>query len=480
MTMAANKKHWIHCAIMLILTFGIGMLPPLGGDVTPLGMKILGVFIGVLYGWTFLGFFWTSCFGILALGISGYATTEGNLIAGFGSTVALQVLVLFIFVQYLVSSGFVELVTGWFMTRKISKGRPFLLTFLIIFGCGVVNMLGLGFGGVFFVWAIMYQIFDLLGYKKGDMLVTYWIYGAAICCALANAVFPFVPLPVMFSGWLAPLGHTIPDIGWIIWQFTFFTLYMIVYTFIGKYVLRLNVEPFKEKAEEVFNVFHGKKITQEQKIASIMVILFLIITLLPSFLPESSLKTYLAQYGLMGAVFVIVTITSIMTLKGKPVTNWTDNAKYGINWDLVIMFVATTPIANALESEEAGILSSIFAVVLPIIQNMTGFQFTLCVIALFLVLTQFAHNVVLIIALSPTLLAIGESIGANIVFLSAIICIVSQTAFLTPGASSPAAAVHGNTKWVDTKQAYILGVIAILISLACVLALYPLGVNIVQ
>ena len=54
---------------MVIITFGIGALPPFGGDITPLGMDVLGVFLGVLYGWTFLGFFWTSCFGLLALGI---------------------------------------------------------------------------------------------------------------------------------------------------------------------------------------------------------------------------------------------------------------------------------------------------------------------------------------------------------------------------------------------------------------------------
>ena len=143
-----------------------------------------------------------------------------------------------------------------------------------------------------------------------------------------------------------------------------------------------------------------------------------------------------------------------------------------------MMFVATTPIANALECEEAGILPTIFAIIMPTIENMSPLLFSACVLLLFLVLTQFAHNVVLIIALSPTLLSIAATIGANAGLLAAAICIVAQTAFLTPGASSPAAAVHGNTDWVDTGQAYILGVIAIVISAACVAALYPLGLMI--
>ena len=47
--MSKSSKYWIHCAIMFIITFGIGALPPFGGDITPLGMDVLGVFLGVLY-----------------------------------------------------------------------------------------------------------------------------------------------------------------------------------------------------------------------------------------------------------------------------------------------------------------------------------------------------------------------------------------------------------------------------------------------
>lgn len=462
---------------MFIITAGVSVLPPFGGDITPLGMDVLAIFLGLLYGWIFLGFFWTSCFGFLALGMTDYTTIMGALTEGFSSSITLQVLVLFILVAYLIDSGFVELVTGWFLTRKISEGRPFLLIFLILFGCGVVNMLGLGFGGVFFVWAILYEIFHILGYKKGDMLVTFMIYGAAICCALANAVFPFSPLPVIFKSWLMPLGYAIHDIRWLSWQFLFVLLYIVAYVLIGKFVLRLDMQPFIDHQQEVAQVYQSKKATLHQKIACGIVLLFLIITLLPSFLPKTmALQGYLAQYGLVGATFVVVVVTSVIRVDGQPLTDWSHNAAHGINWDLILMFAVTTPIANALESPDAGILSTIFAIVLPSIQGMTPFVFTMCVLLIYLLLTQFVHNMVVIFALTPTILAIAASLNANVVFLAAAICIVSQTAFLTPGASPHAAAVHGNTAWVDVKQAYIVGIVAIITSVVSVLILYPLGI----
>ena len=114
----------------------------------------------------------------------------------------------------------------------------------------------------------------------------------------------------MFKSWLAPLGYTVPDVSWLVWQFIFFTLFMVVYVCFGKFILRLDVQPFIDHAEEVADIYQGKQITKKQRIASIIVILFLLVTLLPSFLPASwPLKAYLAQYGLIGGTLLVVVIT---------------------------------------------------------------------------------------------------------------------------------------------------------------------------
>lgn len=477
--MTASKKNLIHCAVMVILTFGIGFLPPLGGQITQLGMKILGVFVGMLYGWTFLGFFATSCFGLLALCLSGYNTIWNILGEGFSNMVALQVLCLFVLVAYLIESGFVELILGFFLTRKWTKGRPYVLIFTIFFACAITLMLGLGFGGVFFVWAVMYKMFDLLGYRKGDMLVTYMVYGAAVACGLSTMVFPFAVYPTMVIGFLAPFGISIPDIPWIIWNLLYNILFYLVYVLFGKFVLRLDVQAFIDKAEEVAGIYQGKKATKQQKLALWMMILFLFVTLAPSLLPAGAAKTFLAQFGMAGGVFLIVTITMFITIDGKPVTNWAKCAQEGINWDLLIMFVLTTPLANALESADSGILATVLAAIMPVLSGVSGHVFILIVCLVMCLITQFCHNIVVIMALSPTLLQIASQMGSvNMVLMMACILVACNAAFLTPGASAPAAAVHANTDWVDVKQAYVLGVAIILLALIVLAALYPLGVMI--
>ncbi|MBO4947954.1 MAG: hypothetical protein J6C83_01225 [Peptococcaceae bacterium] len=42
-----NMIYYIHIAVYLIITFGVGFLKPFG-QITELGMDVLGVFIGVI------------------------------------------------------------------------------------------------------------------------------------------------------------------------------------------------------------------------------------------------------------------------------------------------------------------------------------------------------------------------------------------------------------------------------------------------
>ncbi len=60
-----NKMVYLHIAIMLVLMFGIGFLPPFG-QITALGMKVLGCFLGIVYGWIFIDLLWVSFLALLS------------------------------------------------------------------------------------------------------------------------------------------------------------------------------------------------------------------------------------------------------------------------------------------------------------------------------------------------------------------------------------------------------------------------------
>lgn len=98
-----GSKFCLHVVIFLVLTFCFGLLPPCG--LTEKGMKILGVFVGMLYGWTFISFSWPSMICLVALGFTGYATPTAVIAEAFSNAAVLFTIFVLVFTAYCNESG---------------------------------------------------------------------------------------------------------------------------------------------------------------------------------------------------------------------------------------------------------------------------------------------------------------------------------------------------------------------------------------
>ena len=65
----SNNLIYVHYAVVLFFCFGFKYLPPIGA-LTPLGMSIMGTFIGCIYGWSLINMLWPSLVGLLGLGLT--------------------------------------------------------------------------------------------------------------------------------------------------------------------------------------------------------------------------------------------------------------------------------------------------------------------------------------------------------------------------------------------------------------------------
>ena len=88
----SNTMYYIHCAIGCILMFLFRFLPA-PAPITSLGMQMIGIFIGLIYMWSFVDTLWPSVMGLFALCLSDYGTTTSIIASSFGnSTSALMLL----------------------------------------------------------------------------------------------------------------------------------------------------------------------------------------------------------------------------------------------------------------------------------------------------------------------------------------------------------------------------------------------------
>lgn len=140
----------VHMAIIILLMFAFGYLPPIG-TITPVGMKILGIFIGLLYGWSTCGMLWPSLLGIFALGFSGMGSVKEMLSMGFSNEIVIFLIFVLILVEMVSQSGATNAIVNFFITRKSLQGHPWLFSFVFLLAAGLLCTFGQAFAAYLFV-----------------------------------------------------------------------------------------------------------------------------------------------------------------------------------------------------------------------------------------------------------------------------------------------------------------------------------------
>lgn len=217
--------------------------------------------------------------------------------------------------------------------------------------------------------------------------------------------------------------------------------------------------------------------TSQQKIATVVFLGFILGLMLPSILPKTIPGiALLSQMGIIGLGTICMIVLAIAKTKENKSYVDIPHLVSNVNWELVILVGATMPLCNALEAEECGVLKTVIGWMTQTFSGLSGIMFLVVVIALFLVATQVAHNMVLMLVFTPVLTKMGLSFGLNPMLVMMVIVYTAMSAYATPAASSQAALIFGNNEWIKTKDAYLNGFIIIFVSFIVLVSVaIPLG-----
>ena len=120
-----NTKYYINSAIGVSIMLFFGYLPTFS-TVTPIGMKILGIYLGLLYLWSTVDLIWPSLLGIIITGFSGYDSVSGILASGFGDGTNVYIWLICLFAYFITKSGVSDNIVRAIMGLKFAKGRPWV------------------------------------------------------------------------------------------------------------------------------------------------------------------------------------------------------------------------------------------------------------------------------------------------------------------------------------------------------------------
>lgn len=465
----ANTKKdlfYIHIAVVLILMIGIGQLPPLA-PITPFGMKILGIFIGMLYGWSFCSMIWVSLLGMFMLCLTGAYTAKEFFALSFGSETVVFILLMFVFTALLEVYGLTNFIANWFISRKFVAGRPWLFSFILLIGAffagGFVNMIA----SMLVFWGVIYAVSEKFGFKPYDKYPTLMILGIGIASCVGGAVPPYKMVPmVMLTAYSNVTGEAINFFQYICFAFPLALLVVVVYILVCRFIFRPDIKDMQNLRADLVAP-EELVLDREKKIVLSFFAAFLFLILAPGFMPKEWLITdMLNRIGVAGIVIALIVLASWIRVDQKPMLDFAKLAAKGINWDIVIIMSIVLPFTSILTADETGIKAFIVTVLKPVLSSMPPLVFMVAVLLIATALTNIANNMVIGAIFVSVILSVADVMGLEALPIIVTLVICVNLAFVTPAASPIAAFVFANTKWVKASDVYKYAGIFIIIAFA--------------
>ena len=468
----------VHAIIGVSIMLLFPHLPFTLPKVTPVGMEILGIFIGTLYLWTTVDPVWASLLSIFMVGVSSYAPMGQVLQSAFGAPVVVQMFFLMIVMNCLVHNRLTAYIGRFFLTLKINNGRPWVFSAMLMFGSMLMSAFIGPFSPIFLFWPVLYDIFQDIGMKKGDKYPTIMVILVAFGAMLGFPVPPYsgnsLALLNNFSTITENMGNKviINNAAYMFLAILHAVIAMVVIILFCKFVLRPDVSKLKNLDVEKLKKNPLPPLNNNQKFMAVSFVLYILSMLLPSILPKTGFIGFLSQnsYGIAIGYTAVLACVNLNKGDSTPVLPF-GKVMSNFAWPTFFLCTSAILLGNVLTNESTGISAFLNVILGPIFQNMSSATFCLMLMVITVILTNLCNSLVIGMLLQPVIATFCLTSGMNPAPLVALLIIfVLSSAGITPAASPFAAMLHGNKDWLEPKYVYQYASIFVLIELVIICA----------
>ena len=453
--------RYFHVGIIFLCMLCFQFLPPVG-SISPYGMKILGVFIGVVYGWSTMDMIWPSLLGLCALSLH----TKDGVIAifqmGFGDRITLVLFFLLIFGELINKVGLSKWIADWCISRKCVQGKPYaILAMFCLAGC-LISAFVHCFAGIIIIWGIFLSFCKEVGIKPGHPYARVSLVALAYIPMMAGNILPFMGTSILINSLQSKLtGIEMPYINFTVMEIILTLMAALIYFAVIRFIIRPDTEIVRNYRPEDKDL----RLNPEQKMVACLLILMLVTLFLQGLLPKDlAVTVFLKTLDIGGVVALVIVLYYILSLKKGNAISFDELGK-GMNWSLVFMFAMITPLTVAISAPETGIMESVTGMLTGLLGDMHPYLFIVTILLFASILTQFCNNVAIVLLCVPIMYSLAEPLGANVLVISILASLNLNIAFCTPAASGPAAMIFSNREWVGTKASYLHGMIIFIINM---------------
>jgi len=476
--MSSTAKWYLNVAISLCFMFFFRFIPA-PEPMTPLGMAVLGIFIGCIYGWCTTNLIWPSLVGLVLFGFTGFTTPTaawGTLMSN--GTVALA-LWLMIAVGLLNNTGLTQYLATWSISRQFTKGKPWLFVSVVYIAAIVCASIINGIGTILIFWPLLWAICEEVGWKKGEKTPAWMTFSIVLLTTTASFIMPFQIAVVSNFGFLAAgsggaydgsFNYTAYLIFTIILQIVIFVVYMLL----SKMLFRIDLTKLENYVPDATKV---TKLDKKQKIGLGLFIVLFLLLMAPSFLPAgSSLQIMANTLNSVGACLLVVAIACCIRYEGEAFVEFSDLFSKNVNWGVILLFGTALTLATCINNDASGVILFVKELLQPILGGLSPYMFVVVFMLIALIITNLINNVVVSAIMVPISWTFSTALGLNPIAIVACFILFVDFAIFLPSASPAGAMMHSNNGWIPKGTIYkYSAVVLVMLFLVSIIVGWPLA-----
>ena len=465
------RSHWIKLVVYLVLTIGIQLLPPLG-PITAEGMKVLGIFIGYLYAVIRLdSLIWPSLVTAFLIVSEGLVKSSAVIQGWLGNGTVVTMIGFLVLTYGITSSGAAQVIAKWILTRKFTRGRPMLFTWVFLMSCLIVGVFLPPTANILFYMGMWDACMEALGYDPKDNYCRWMILSLSLACIFGCYAWPFKSMPVSIMAPLLSAFKTEVNVAkFVLYSYPMSILMITGLVFLMK-IFKANFEPLKNfDPDKVEALRERQKLNTKQIILIIAFIIAVLYSFVPLLIPKGAFLTWFKSWSLSVWVLFVDAVLMIIRIKGQPVLKLETAFKEGIMWRIVAMIGIMSMMGNLLSDEQYGIRTVMSNFLGSVFSGMSWPVFALLFTLAMVIITQFTNNTVLGIIVSTVMAPIvAQYVDSGIDFTAFLVlfCMASQPGFTTPAAYATVSiflggkVYDGDSSFLWKYAAPVIGVITV-------------------
>jgi sodium-dependent dicarboxylate transporter 2/3/5 len=466
-----NKKV-INTIVGLVIMFGFGFLPA-ADPITPMGMKVLGTFIGAIYLWLTVDIFWPSIIGLFALGCTGYMTVPQVFSSAFSNNNLILVLFMMILGGVIISAGVADVIAIKILSWKFAQGKPWVIVGLLMIVSFLLSALfGGAPGAIIICWSLLYSICHQVGYKPGDDYPCVAAAAVVFGGVCGNHVLPFHMAVVVPMGFMPePVDY---GFGFTVIAIVMSVLALLLYILAMKFIFKPDTG-LMEKG--TYQLEGQSTFERKQVVVLTLVIIMMVLMMVPVFAPKgSALQTAIGGLGNGPIVAIAIAVSCLLLYQGKPMVSITDSIQKGVVWPVFFMVMSAFTLATALTSKDTGITPFLNKTITPLFDGKGVLVFVILAVFIAAFATNVVNNAVVSAIMVPLASTFAMSINMNPAVVATLMVFACSIGIALPTGSPAGALFHGNKEWIPGNNALKYGIFGVVLhALLLIVVAFPLG-----